>query len=625
MKLNRLLGILMILALLLGASGALAEEPVERPPLYVFLADCGWTLYGGAPGENSVVTQPGDPEGLILNAVERVLPRLLPENASVMVLGYNNQLLNPVEAVPAADSAAIHAQVDALRALGEDDRQSSLLHAALESLKGPLIGHAADSDCHLVILTGGAINYASESALNKAMSADILPLAQARGILDELRAAGVTVSAYGYDLAQSPRLNGEHPQADQLLLTKDALGEESFFLTSGDIDDLAAGLCDAFVAAYGQRMTVPDTGMPVAYAVSGGPLKLGDLSGIKDSDLAVIVRASDRQFELMMGPTLQTDLLARQASAPEGDVVRVYVSNIPAKPTVADILPAMDADSDGMLDAQLEVGAEPVCLTFEKNLSDYTFAPGAEGSFSLNADIESNTLTLTAAKAGASTLTVGLADGSEPAQILNVAVADYTLTWHAEENAILPVGAETLIASCDPGAALEGEFDACVEVRGNELYVMPANPAILTLSISVSGREAEGRSFTAQYDLAETERQLTLVSPYFGPQPDQSVQIFDASGAAVPLAGFSVSESALADCFLAQDGTALFIEPKAAGAGEIVLTENVTGQAVTLHLTVNSLFSNALFWVFAAGVPVCLIGFTAMTVLLIVKIKNRKR
>lgn len=633
MKLNRLMGILVVLMLMLNSFGALAENPAEAgsvPPLYVVLVDCGWTLCGdaeSAPGANSVVSAVGDPEGLVLSFVEGALPKLAEPGAMMMVLGYDNQLRGAENIAPAAvsDAAAIAAQVNALRALSGN--HSSLLNNALNELGGVIGAHGAGYDCRLMVISGGAVNYSTEDALNNALGGGEVPVNSVRNALTALRDGGVKISSFVWDLNGSARLNAGNLNQGSLVLTAENMAENCAMISGNEAIDLVIGMCDSIVNAGG-----------AFNAPAVQPLKSADLSGLKSNDVAVILTAG-KTFEVFSGESILTDLPARKAAAAEGDIVRLYsaaeVSEQDAlrirENRLTALVDQMDADKNGELDTALEVGGAPLSLPVA-NIADYVFAAEPADAFSAAADGAANTLTLTAARFGAAKLIVTTADGALRRE-LSVKVANYGITWNLADAAPIYVGEEASIAVCaDPANVLEGtvtlngSVDSAAALTG-ELKYAPAEPGTLVVSLSVSGRAPESRAYPVQYRLAagEESRNLAMKYPYFAAQQDQSVQIMDANGQPIPLDGFTVSESALADVYFDADAKTLFLAPKAAGAEVITLTDEVSGQTVTLTLTVESLFSGAMFWVLAAGVPVCLIGLTAMIVLLIVKLGGKRR
>lgn len=630
MKLNRLMGILVALMLLLSALGVSAEEVPESTleagcPLYVVLVDCGWTLYGGeVPSETSVVNAVGDAEGRVLSFVEGVLPKLTEPASQMLILGYNDHLRGAegITPVSAGDAAAISAQVDALRGL--NGRQSSLLNVALEELNAYLDAFGSGYDVRLAVISGGAVNYGSASAMNAAFDRGELPLTKVKSGLDALRADGVKVSSYVWDLHDSARLRADHPQLVQLLLTESAMGENCTMI-SGAVLDLMVGVCDTVVAAFGGE----EYEIPTVTA-----LKDADLTGLKSNDAAVIMNARG-EFEAYAGENIAADLNSRRLSAAEGDVLRLYSAvNVTEADRLAiqenrlsALIAQLDADQNGALDAVLEVNGGAVTLP-AANAAGYVFAAEPADAFSVTAD-EGN-LTLTAMKSGAAKLIVTTADGAMNRE-LNVGVADYGVTWNIESGAVLYVGEPADIAACaDPANVLEGTVTlngvpAADAQMGSSLQYAPAEAGQLTVSVGVAGRAPEERTFAVHYRLSEDARSLTMKVPYFKVQEGQNVQLTDAQGNAISLKGFAASESALAEIYYNENGDGLFIVPKAAGAETITFTHAASGQIFTLNLTVNSLFSDAMFWGLAAGAPVCLIGLTAMIVLLIVKLGGKRR
>ena len=609
-----------------------AAEPAEavRTKLYVVLADCGMALYGeGQAQPHATVTAPGDPDGMLLNLAEDVLPKLVEEDAKICFYGYNDALRSAEAVAPVSvgDAAAIAAQVDALRQLS--GRQSSLLHTALDALAPSLRDWQNEYDCQLILLTGGGLHYAGADKMSGELAQNPAPLDQLGGRIAELRAAGVTVTAYGIDLAQSPRANAENSRLSSLVFTRDQLGE-GFKLTAsvaGKTDAelllaVASDMLDDLFALKGAREGVK-------YEPKAGALCNIDLSAAKSGDFGVICSAATGRFTLSAGD----ELAALKAQAGEGDVIRLYVSDQPEKPTLEPVLAALDADGDGALDGGLEAGAtRSFPMPEGAALANYTFSAAGEAALTISTGGES-LLNLTGAGAGTATLRIALAADPGVAAELSVSIADYSITWYADDGAALPVGQEALIAGCDPSNVLEasvtggsGPIDGWrTAAAPNELRLTPDAPAAIQVTVSVGGRSAETRTFTVQYAISAPERSLTLKFPYFAQQPDQTVQILDDSGSPVSLEGFVWDAPRLADVYVSADGLTLYLAPKAAGSEDVALTHSATGQTYTLHLTVNRLTAGAPFWLLAAGVPVCLIGLTVMIVLLIVKCRGRRR
>lgn len=594
MKLNRLMGMLMALALLLGASVASAES-AELPPLYVVLADCGWTLYGdGTPGKNSVVSEVGDPEGLTLSFVEGALPKLVEQNAQIMVFGYNDKLHYAPNSTPvsASDAEGIGAQVNELRTLS--GRQSSRLDSALKELADKLQSYTAQFDVRLMIFSGGAVNSAS------AMESD--PLPEVAAALAQIRAMGVQIDSYVWELGEQ----------EGSILTEQVMGEGCSMISGNGIVDRIAGLCDSVLGDL----------CDMAYN-GNGSLKNADPATLQSCDAAVVLTA-EKTFEVYIGENLSA-LTERQATAVDGDTVRLYrqFSRIDA------LVSRLDANGDGALDKVLEVGGESVQFS-EIDLEGIQLA--AEPAFSVTADAVTGTLTFTANQSGTSKLVITAADGATTRE-LSVTAVDYTVTWNQENDSVLYVGETANIASCtDLSNVLQGELwlngKSVTDAQlGSSLQYAPAEVGQLHVSLSINDRPAEERDFSVQYRLGEGQenQSLTLTYPNYGTQKDQSVQVLDAQGNAIPLESFEVSDSALADVYFNEAGDGLFIQPKGSGAAVITLTHAQSGQTISLNLTVNSLFASGLFWLTAAGVPICLIGLTAMTVLLIVKLRGKRR
>lgn len=586
MKLNRLMGMLMALALLLGASVASAES-AELPPLYVVLADCGWTLYGdGTPGKNSVVSEVGDPEGLTLSFVEGALPKLVEQNAQIMVFGYNDALRYAPNSTPvsASDAEGIGAQVNELRTLS--GRQSSRLDSALKELADKLQSYTAQFDVRLMIFSGGAVNSAS------AMESD--PLSEVAAALAQIRAMGVQIDSYVWDLKEQ----------EGSILTEQVMGEGYSMISGNGIVNRIAGLCDSVLGDL----------CDMAYSGNGS---------LKSADAAVVLTA-EKTFEVYIGENLSA-LTERQEMAVDGDTVRLYrqSSRIDA------LVSRLDANGDGALDKVLEVGGESVQFS-EIDLEGIQLA--ADPAFSVTADAVTGTVTFTANQSGTSKLVITAADGATTRE-LSVTAVDYTVMWSLENGAVLYVGETANIASCtDLSNVLQGELwlngKSVTDAQlGSILQYAPAEVGQLRVSLSINGRPAEERVFSVQYRLGEGQenQSLTLTYPNYGTQKDQSVQVLDAQGNAIPLKDFEVSDSALADVYFNEAGDGLFIQPKSSGAAVITLTHAQSGQTISLNLTVNSLFASGLFWLTAAGVPICLIGLTAMTVLLIVKLRGKRR
>lgn len=626
MKLNRLMGILVVLMLLLSTLGAAAEASASDCPLYVVLVDCGWTLYGGEePSENSVVTAVGDPEGLVLSFVEGALPKLTEPASQMLILGYNDRLRGAegMKPVKPDDRMAIGEQVDALRGL--TGRQSSLLNVALDELIDRIDAFGSGYDVRLMIISGGAVNYGSADSMNNAIGSAEPPLTGVKSALDALRERGVKVSSYVWDLNGSAGLNAAHPQLTNLLLTQQVMGENCAMISGGNARELIAGVCDAVVNDFGgEEYKAP--------AVSA--LKDADLTELKSNDAAVILNAQG-EFEAYVGENIVTDLNRCKAAAADGDVLRLYSA---VNVTEADrmviqenklsaLVGQLDADRNGALDASLEVNGGAATFSIS-DAADYVFAAEPADAFRVTADAGS--LNFVAQKSGAAKLIVTTADGAMSRE-LSVSVANYGVTWNIENGAVIYAGEPADIAACaDPANVLEGTVvlnGAPVNDAqpGSSLQYAPAEAGRLTVSVGVAGRAAEERTFAVHYRLSEDVKNLTLKYPCFKAQADQTVQLLDAQGNAVSLKGFGASESALAEIYFNEDGDTLFIMPKAAGAETITLTHAASGQTVALNLTVDSLFSDAMFWVLAAGVPVCLIGLTAMIVLLIVKLGGKRR
>lgn len=628
MKFNRLAGILAALMLLLCAFGALAEEPAVQPgtPLYIVLTDCGWTLYGEeSPSENSVVAHPGDPEGMTLSFAQGVLPKLAEPEAQIMVLGYNDRLRLPEGLAPVnvSDREAIEAQVNSLRGL--TGRQSSLPGAALEELAGRIATLDPAYDVSVVILSGGAINYGSADNMNKAVGAEVTPLAEVQRVLDDMRADGVEIRSYVWDLNASGIAKADHPAKDALLLTESVMGEGCTMISGGNINEMIAGLCDAVVTDFGGE----EYNAPIA-----SPLKSADLTELKSNDAAVIL-CEDGSFETYRGGNIVSELENRQQAAAAGDILRLYSAvNVSEQDKLAiqarkldNMIAKLDADKNGALDAVIEVNAADAVLSAPA-AEGYTFAAEPAETFSIAPAADE--LTLTAKKAGAAKLIIAAADGSVSRE-LSVTVVDYSIVWNLDDGAMIYAGEETKIAECaDPANVMTGmltENGVETPCEGSDVKVVPVQSGEIAVSVSVAGRETETRSFKVHYHLAEGEdvRNITLKHPYFKAQEGQSVHVMDVNGTAIDLSGFTAAESALAGVYFTENEDELLVVPNAAGEETIVLTDEVSGQTITLNLTVVSLFSQAAFWLLAAAVPVCLIGLTAMIVLLIVKLGGKRR
>lgn len=630
MKLNRLAGILAALMLLVGAFGALAEEPAAQSgtPLYIVLADCGWTLYGeDKPSENSVVAAVGDPDGLALAFAEGVIPSLAEPEAQIMILGYNDRLrfMEEIAPVSVGDAEAIAAQTEALRGL--EGRQSSLLNAALEDLAGKIGKIGDEYEIHLAILSGGAVNYGSADAMNKAIGSKNPPLTGVQTVLEKLREDGVEISSYVWDLTTSGAMNANHPEQNALVLTEQVMGEGCAMISGSNIHDMIAGLCDAAAADFGGE----EYHAPVA-----SPLASADLTGIKSNDAAVILREGNR-FEACIGENFVSDLAELQASAADGDILRLYSAvNVTEQDRLAiqkrkidALMAALDADQNSVLDAVPEVGAADTSLPVP-GISNYTFAAEPADAFVCTADEAADLLALTAQKAGEAKLIVTTADGVEKRE-LGVNVVDYRIIWNYEDGAVIYAGEETEVAACaDPANSMTGsaaENGAETACEGSVLTLAPAQTGEIAVSVSVAGRESEARTFKVHYRLPEGEdvRNITLQHPHYGVQEQQKILVPDVNGNIVDLSGFTASGSTLAEARFNEEEEAFFVDPIAAGADTIVLTHPVSGQTITLNLTVESLFSSASFWLLAAAVPVCMIGLAAMIVLLVIKLGGKRR
>lgn len=642
MKLNRLMGILLALLLLVNMTGTVAEEvrsadaQAQKQPLYIVLADCGWMLYGeGEPNENSAVTQSGDPDGLALNLVESLLPAMVEENAMLAVYGYHSELqpANAVEPVSVTDKEGVHAQVQALREL--TGRQSSLLNVALKSLDGVIGEYQENYDCRLVILSGGAVNYYGQKAMDKALAEDP-PLASIAASLEGLRSRGVAVYSYVWDVrgAGHVKTPEQHPQVDQLLLTAETLGEE--MIPAGTPAELVMQICNRLVRSYAER-----NGLTYAAGAAYTVDRFGDVS-VKDDDIA-IVRNTDNSFEFLTGKsneggTVTYSLLARIMKRHPAAVL-LYVSD--REPTEEELQAMRAQEIENKMNAlmpQLEnadltlaVGEDSIVIQTNVNLAEYTIASDNENVFT--ASCEGSALTLSAVGSGTANLSVAFGDG-EPRK-LNVNVFNYGMNWLLPETQILYVGQEVRVAECVDaanqltGTVLLNDVGMDAAAMTSELRCTPAEPGVMNVTLTVADRGQEKRSYKVFYNLPEGEmtKSLTLKYPYYGVQADQTVQILGEDGIPVSLSGFKaeIAEPLKADVFFDDDGTALYIAPKGAGSGVVTLTHETSGQVITLNVTVNSLFSGAGFWLLAAGVPVCLIGLTTMVVLLIVKLGGKRR
>lgn len=625
MKLKRMAALLAVLMLLLSTLCAAEEvtaEPVPKAPLYVVLADCGWTLYGEeTPGENSVVKTAGDPNGLVLSYIENVLPKLVEPDAQMMIYGYNDQLrsVKGVAPVSAADAAAVAAQVDALRTL--PGRQSSLLNAALNTLSGEILAMTQQYDCTLIIVSGGAINYGSADSMNKAFGTEA-PRTSVQTALNNLRAGGVKVCSYVWDLTGTDRLNMEHAMVEGLQLTKMDMGEaDCQYIPAADIIDFAAAISDSMVI----RFCGEDYGKP-----TGGYLKKLDLTTVKSGDKAVLLTA-DHKFKMYIGESIVADLLARRETAAEGDYIRLYSAGDPVvkmnQEKLNAVVGSLDQNGNGALDeVALVMNGGAVTLPVS-GAEGVLFA--AEPADVFTVSLSEGNLVLTAGKPGTAALIVTA--GTESRR-MNVTVSDFSMNWAQTTGTTLYVGEEALIAECaDTANVMHGTVainGAASEVTpaARVLYT-PAEPGKMSVSLSIGDREAETREYVVQYHLDEGEsvKNLTLQYPYFKAQDNQFVQVKNAAGECISLRDFEVSAASIANVYFNESGDGLFIQPKAAGAESVTLTDSESGQTITLNLSVKSIFSGAGFWLLAAAVPVCLIGLTVMIVLLAVKLGGKRR
>ena len=596
------------------------SAPAARQPLYIVLADCGWTLWGdGEIKENSVVSGYGDPNGSVLSLVETVLPKLMNPEAQIMVYGYNDNLRsqNGIAPVSVADQEAIQAQVKALRGLS--GRWSSLLHTALEQLTAEIDRLGDGYDITLLIISGGAVNYSDAANMNAALDSEKPPLDRVKSLLDGLRANGVAVDSYVVDLNTSDRLKQEHPGKDGLLLTGDFMGEGYHAISSKDSIDMMANFCDKIIGRYGNgRYNSPNA----------GKLKTADLSRVTSNDLALVL-AADGMLECYTGATIAADLTNRQNKAAEDEGVRLYSAtsliNTIQTSAMDQLIRKLDGDGNGALDATPEVNAGATVLNLT-DLAGHSFAAEDSSVFTAAVDASAGTLMLNAMKAGTTRLIITAADGST--RQLNVTVEDYSIAWKLEDGAVIYVNEPTEIAQAadtnKPITVMKTENGGSLTATGNVLTAEQIGE--IKVTVQVADREPETRTFRVQRKLAEGQavQDVALKYPFFRTLEDQNVRVTDAAGNAVNLSEFTVSETTLADVYFGKNGDVMHIVPKAAGTGVIALTDTA-GQTITINLTVESLFSSAAFWLLAAAVPVCLIGFTTMIVLLIVKLGGKRR
>ena len=608
------------------AAGEIQPEaaPAARQPLYIVLADCGWTLWGdGEIKENSVVSGYGDPDGSVLSLVETVLPKLMNPEAQIMVYGYNDSLRyqNGIAPVSVADQEAIKAQVKALRGLS--GRWSSLLHTALEQLTAEIDKLGDGYDITLLIISGGAVNYSDAANMNAALDSEKPPLDRVKSLLDGLRANGVAVDSYVVDLNTSDRLKQEHPGKDGLLLTGDFMGEGYHAISSKDSIDMMANFCDMIIDSYGNgRYNSPNA----------SNLKTADLSRVTSNDL-VLVLAEDGRLECYTGATIAADLTNRQNKAAEDEGVRLYsatglinnIGNAVQINATDRLISLLDSDGNGALDATPEVNAGATVLNLT-DLAGHSFAAEDPSVFTAAVDASAGTLMLNAMKAGTTRLIITAADGS--ARQLNVTVEDYSIAWKLEDGAVVYVNEPTEIAQAadtnKPITVMKTENGGNPQATGNVLTAEQIGE--IKVTVQVADREPETRTFRVQRKLAEGQavQDVALKYPFFRTLEGQNVRVTDAAGNAVNLSEFTVSETTLADVYFGKNGDVMHIVPKAAGTGVIALTDTA-GQTITINLTVESLYSGVSFWLLAAAVPVCLIGFTTMIVLLIVKLGGKRR
>ncbi len=608
-----------------------------KPVLYVVLADCGATLYGKG-SKNAVVTRAGDPDGVLLSLIAAAPPLLCPE-ANIAVFGYHSELVysQQVDAVPMDDGEALCAQVRTLLDVGENQRVSSNLAGALQALdEGWLtgMGWAETYDCRLVILTGGAMYFASEKADNPTVE-------DVRQRVEALTDRGVTVRAFGYDLAASGALNEKlsPEEAAQLLLTADLFGEGAYIAAAPG----NAGSSDSARFDYVEQLLG-------YFAAEGGYASSGSPSGGREDRtegrIYVLWNADARRFQGMKGEkscglspetTLANANKCRCYDPVAADGVAAEPEADPVERALKSIGAALDADGDGALDGEaLRAGTDDSRPC--PGMSPEGFTVTSTDPAVLAAEAADGMLALSPQAAGEATLTIAPADAPDRALALKAAVRDFRLAWDFETEGTLQADLKPArLVACPDGtlqATLErlevdGEWTAVdASVEDNALNAALKRPGTyrVTAWAELDGEkvgEPEERSFTAALAF-DPVADVALVAPYFREQPGQRVAL-TVGGAPVELEGFraAAEPASLAEVYLDAGKGCLYIAPGQAGTGRVLLTDEAGGELLSFNLKVDSLTKKPMLWILAVAIPVCLIGLTAMVVILISKLRNR--
>ena len=614
MKLRRLLA--MVMALALAGMAAVAEDIPDseteslfgipmgdgsgKDPLTIMLIDCGVALNGDEPFDGSVVSQTGDPQGLTLSLAGQAGAIL--GDGCLLTLGYDSEPeMFDSEPVPAADHEKVSAQAFALRGLKEEKRLfSSDAPRAIKALAERIAeaGWAETYEIHVVILTGGCVNFftAPNGYDGAALTAGV----------DSLRAAGAQIRAFGFDLSDSV-------PADRQITADNFAGGEYTSIPVGE-GGVAQALRDEYIPAVAAALA----------EIGGWKTEPLDRIAIEEEDIAVFV--TDEGVSVLSGGD-------PEVGAATGGL-RLFHEKV--------ILPLdlaksrLDADGDGVMDiSPLEAGERKQALI--DGILDLPAGIEASSDDTGVVTVEMVTDVLNVTGAGGGSARIVIDSPSQPGETLalTVEVIDRNVYFEEVESPVQMRGdiliaraASNLAASVErkTGEAWTADQSGVTLTSdGRTLYARFNEPGTYRIT-AWTEQDGERRCVTSREYTARIEidpiSDVALTAPYFKAQPGQTVKV-TSGGEYADLSALrvSVEPEGLAEAFSDPSRGEIFILPLKTGRGRVVITSEDGEPAAEFGLKITALTGRFTFWLFAALIPLGLIGMGLFAGLLL----KRKR
>ena len=651
-----------------ATEGVLPEENSEdgKPVLYIVLVDCGTTLYGKTM-KNAIVTSAGDPNGTLLALIAAVPPLLCPE-ANIIVFGYHSELVSArdVDVVPMSNTLAISQQVQAILDIEKKQRQSADLVNALSELDQQWVDEkdwSEEYDCRLVILTGGAMFFATDRD-NNPISDDV------RQCADTLREEGITIKAFGYDLADSAVLNPKFPPEKIQKLLLDASLFEADEYTAIELPDKKK--IEKACAEYAVRV--------LDYFADQGGFELSDVISPEQADqkgdtVYILWNDSEQRYQAykngqssgLSPQTTVENASAIRACSPgvegddsqaeddensqESDNASVQAEAVEAheveevsvswEQILKDMSKSLDADGDGLLDGDaLQIGSEEVRECSGLNGSDYSITCNAPEVVEVT--VGDNALFLKPLARGEAQVVITPVDQAEEKLEFIITVRDYRLTWEFADNEVIAAGSERRpLVSCVDGV-IEYILERCdgddqwnkvdvneygLQAEGNNLIAEMKKPGQYRLTAAVDADalvyNKESRTFSVKLNIDAVE-DVELISPYFKAQKGQRIDLRSGDKPAlIEGCKVQIEPASLADAYLDVEKACIYIVPIRPGDGVVTLKDGGGEDVLTFAVKVNSLTRQPMLWILAVLIPICLIGLTVMVVILISKLRNR--